>query len=106
VPPFKEESRTFKAPVDEVRDAASDALASLGAKIEESEDRMSLVGTTGWTLFSFGEKVQVTLQSRKDGVHVTVHSTQRVRIALADLGKRNQKNVGSVLNAMATRLSS
>lgn len=53
MPPSEEASRTFSASLEEVREAASDALASLGAKVEVGEDGMSLSGTTGWTLFSF-----------------------------------------------------
>jgi hypothetical protein len=104
--PAEEASRKFAASLDEVRDAASDAIESLGAKVEVSSDKMTLSGTTGWTLFSFGENVQVSLKPEEDDVHVTVRSAQRVRVALLDLGRRNQKNVASVLNAMTTRLGS
>lgn len=104
MPPAYEESRTFSSPLEEVRTAASDALTSIGAKVEVSDDGTTLSGTTGWTLFSFGEKLEIELKPRGDKVDVRVHSTQRVRIALADLGSRNRKNVGAVVNAMATRL--
>jgi hypothetical protein len=102
--PSHTENRTFTAPLDDVRDAARDALAGLGAEVEVSADGTTLTGATGWTLFSFGENVQITLTPQTDDVLVSVQSQQRVRVALLDLGGRNRKNVGSVLGAMATRL--
>ena len=53
----------------------------------------------------FGERVKVTLAPHDDAVAVTVVSEQS-RGQLIDLGRRNQKNVGAILNAMATRLGS
>lgn len=101
----KSETREFLASLDEARDAASDALASLGATVEVSADGKRLSGTTGWSLMSFGEHVEIDLQARGDAVGVTVTSRQR-RAQFLDLGRRNPKNVGEIFNAMATRLRS
>lgn len=102
--PSHQQNRSFAAPLEEVRDAAHDALLALGAEVTESEDGTVLSGRTGWTLFSFGEVVRVTLAPGDGAVGVTVESSQRVRVALMDLGGRNRKNVGSVLSSMASRL--
>ena len=101
----KSEARKFAASVDEARDAASDALASLGATVEVSADGKSVSGTTGWSLMSFGEHVEIDLRSEGDGVEVSVKSMQR-RGQFRDLSRRNDKPVGKILNAMETRLRS
>lgn len=102
--PSHEQQRSFDAPLEQVREAAHDALSSLGSEVEESEDGRVLSGKTGFTAFSFGEKVESALVPDGDTTTVTVGSSQRVRIALLDLGRRNRRNVGAVLNAMASRL--
>jgi hypothetical protein len=92
--------------LDDVRNAASDALASLGAKVETSTVGTTLSGKTGWRLMSFfGENVTIELSPDDDVVHVNVTSDQS-RGQLLDLSRRTQKNVGTILNAMETRLSS
>jgi hypothetical protein len=92
--------------LEDVRIAASDALASLGAKVEVSNDSRTVSGKTGWSLMSFsGENVEINLEPQGDNVLVPVTSKQS-RGQLFDLGNRNQKNVGSVLNAMSKRLGS
>ena len=102
--PEHEQHRTFKAAIEQVREAARDALLSLGSEVEESDDGNVLSGKTGFTVFSFGENVEITLDPEGDTTAVTVRSSQRARIALMDLGSRNRKNVGTVLTAMASRL--
>ena len=100
------DSRTFKAPLEEAKAAASDALASLGAEVEVSGDGRTVFWKTGWSLMSFfGENVEIKLEPQGHQVLVSVTSKQS-RGQLLDLGKRNQKNVGSVLNTMSTRLPS
>jgi hypothetical protein len=99
-----EEVRTFKAPLDEVRRVASDALATLGAEVEISADGTTLSGRTGWTLFSFGENVEITLDPHDDGTQASVSSAHRLRSSRFDLGSTNRKNVGSILASMAGRL--
>jgi hypothetical protein len=100
------DSRTFEASLEKVRDAASDALASLGAKAELSSDGNTVSGKTGWSLMSFfGERVEINLEPQGDHVLVSVTSKQS-RGQLLDLSHRNQKNVGSVLGAMTARLGS
>jgi hypothetical protein len=101
-----EEARTFDAPIEAVRSAASDALTSIGCTVATSSDGTTLSGRTGWSLFSFGENAEVVLDPQDDGVHVTVRSAHRLRTSVLDLGSRNQKNVGSVLASMASRLPS
>jgi hypothetical protein len=103
--PSETQHRTFSASLEDVRSAASDALSSLGAAVEVSEDGTMLSAKTGWTLFSFGQRIEVELRPDADTVDVGVTSTQN-RFQVADLGKRNHKNVGTVLNAMETRLGS
>lgn len=104
--PVATDSRIFKASLEEAKAAASDALASLGAEVEVSSDGKIVSGKTGWSLMSFfGESVEIKLEPLGDQVLVSVTSKQS-RGQLLDLGKRNQKNVGSVLNTMSTRLPS
>lgn len=103
--PSQTQTRTFNSPLEPTREAAHDALLSLGSEVEESPDGKVLSGKTGWTAFSFGEDVVITLEAEDDAsTKVTVESSQRLRIALLDLGARNRRNVGTVLNAMASRL--
>lgn len=103
--PSHTQTRTFNSPLEPTREAAHDALLSLGSEVEESADGSVLSGKTGWTAFSFGEDVVITLEPENDvTTRVTVGSSQRVRVALLDLGSRNRRNVGTVLNAMASRL--
>ena len=54
----------------------------------------------------YWERVYVALKPEEEDVHVTVRSAAKLRVAQLDLGRRNQKNVASVLNAMTTRLGS
>ena len=71
-----------------------------------SGDGRTVSGKTGWSLMSFfGENVEIKLEPRGDQVLVSVTSKQS-RGQPLDLGKGNQKNVGSVPNSMATRLPS
>ena len=106
MPPVETDSRTFKASLEDVRAAASDALASLGAKVDVSSDRKTISGKTGWSAMSFfGEHVEINLKPQGDRVLVSVTSKQS-RGQLLDLARKNEKNVGSVLNAMPTRLGS
>lgn len=98
------QSRTFTAPIEKVREAAHDALLSLGSEVEESDDGNVLSGRTGWTVFSFGERVSIALQPEGDSTTMSVESTSRLPFAVADLGRRNRKNVGTVLTLVAARL--
>lgn len=100
----REQGCTFKAPLERVSEAAHDALLSLGSEVAESEGGRVLSGKTGFTAPSFGENVEITLELDTVETNVTVESSQRVRIALLDLGSRNRRNVGTVLTAMASRL--
>lgn len=102
--PSHVQSRIFNAPIEQVREAAHDALLSLGSAVEESDGGNVLSGKTGFTAFSFGENVVITLVPEGDATKVTVESSQRVRVALLDLGSRNRRNVGTVLTAIASRL--
>ena len=104
MPSIETGSRTFNASLEETRAAACDALASLGADVDVSGDGMTVRGKTGWSLMSFGENVNIELEPQDDEVLVAVSSKQRFQ--LFDLSKRNQRNVGSVLNTMSTRLPS
>ena len=102
--PTESDSRTFNASIEEVREAAADALRSLGAEVEVSENGATVSGTTGWSLMSFfGEKVTINLEPEGDAVRADVHSKQS-RGQFLDLGRRNQKNVGSILSSMSSRL--
>lgn len=103
MPPSATDHRTFTASLEEVRAAASDALSSLGANVEVSEDGTTLSAKTGWSLLSFGQRIEVQLRPDADSVDVGVTSTQN-RFQVADLGKMNQKNVGTILSTMETRL--
>jgi hypothetical protein len=103
--PSHAQSRTFTASIQQVREAAHDALLSLGSEVTESEDGNVLSGKTGWTTFSFGETVEITLEPSDGAVTAEVESRQRMKVALLDLGHRNRRNVGAVLNAMASRLA-
>jgi hypothetical protein len=104
--PAQTETRTFHAPMADVMTAATDALRSLGADIEDGSDGTTVSGKTGWSMFSFfGERVRIDLEQVDDDVRVTVTSRQS-RGQFLDLSRRNQKNVGTVLNAMAMRLGS
>ena len=105
MPPVETGTRTFTAPLEEVRTAASDALASLGADVEVSSDGKTVSGKTGWSLMSFGEHVEISLEPQGKKVLLSVTSKQS-RGQLLDLGKRNEKNVGFILNTMSTRLPS
>jgi hypothetical protein len=92
--------------LDEVRSAARDALTSLGADVESDQDATTISGKTGWSMFSFfGERVRIDLDPGDADVSVSVTSEQS-RGQLLDLSRRNQKNVGSILNSMETRLRS
>ncbi len=102
--PSHAQTRTFNAPLEKAHEAAHDALLSLGSEVVESDDGKVLSGKTGWSAFSFGEDVVITLTPAGDATEVNVESSQRVRIALLDLGSRNRRNVGTVLTAMASRL--
>ena len=98
-----EQHRTFTTTIDDARQAAWDALATLGAEVTVSDDGTSLEAKTGWSLFSFGEVVHVDLQTQGDEVEATVKSRQN-RAQMLDVSRRNHKNVGSVLTAMSARL--
>jgi len=47
--PSERNSRTFNAGVEEVRQVATDALQSLGARVEQSEGGNRISGKTGWS---------------------------------------------------------
>lgn len=88
--------------METARNAAWDALASLGAEVNEEGNQLRAV--TGWSLFSFGEHVEVELTQQDEEVLVTVRSRQK-RGQTLDVSRRNHKNVGSVLSRMSLRLS-
>jgi hypothetical protein len=79
----------------EVRAAARDALGSIGVKVNQSQDGMTSYGNTGWTLFSFGERVTASLQAQDGGALATVRSKQRMPVALLDLGGCNRATLGA-----------
>jgi hypothetical protein len=104
--PSHSETRTFHATMEDVQSAAEDALTSLGAEIAAAPDDMAITGRTGWSMFSFfGERVRIELHPSGDDVRVSVTSEQS-RGQLLDLSRRNEKNVGTILNSMETRLRS
>ena len=78
--------------------------SSLGANVDMSEDGTALSAKTGWCLFSFGQSIEVLLRPGADTtVDVQVTSRQN-RFQVADLGRMNRRNVGSILSSTETRL--
>lgn len=94
------ESRSYDHSFEEVRQVVLDALDDLGFELEET-GRNLIRASTGMSLLSWGENIEIRLIKENGGIRVNISSEAPSQ--LFDWGK-SQENVTSVLSAIEKRL--
>lgn len=96
--------KTFHKPYDDVYKACRDALRDLEIEIvNASKKRGTINGETEFSLFSWGEEIQINLYRKNDGItEVTVESVSQAQ--LFDWG-RNESNEKKILSKLSKLLN-
>jgi len=95
------ESRSYRASLKEVYDASVDALRKCGFEVKDRKEN-SIRATSGFSLRSWGENVEIILIHHNEGVEVRVSSLPAGQ--LFDWGK-SYENVSRILADLDLRLS-
>ena len=94
--------RTYRSNFEKVYNAAKRALKELDINIEYQDREKGIIeASTGTSLFSWGEDIQIRISQRNGDVHVKVKSTSQAQFI--DWG-RNEKNEENILKEITTIL--
>ena len=89
-------SKTYKHSIDELFNASIDALKSIGFNITEKNDK-SVKASSGVSIWSWGEHIQVEFSSTPEGTKVKAFSSAKAQ--LFDWGK-SEENVSKFFAAL------
>lgn len=92
------QSSRFTSSPPAVFDAAHKALASIATVQQVDAEGQYVAGAIGWSLWSWGEDIQVWVKPGSPGTVLTVESRSRATTAVFDWG-RNRRNVDRLLKA-------
>jgi hypothetical protein len=95
------ETKIYKASLKEVYDAALEALKKCGFKIKECKED-SIKATSGISLFSWGESIEISIRPEYEGVRVEVSSVPVAQ--LFDWGK-SRENISKIFSNLEAELS-
>jgi hypothetical protein len=94
------ESRTYKRSLGEVFEASVRALKNSGFEVTEKGTH-TIKASSGITLRSWGEVIQIELSSTAEGVKVNITSEPKAQ--LFDLGK-SAENVRKIFSELSKKL--
>ena len=95
------ESKMYNNSLTEVLEASVQALKNCGFEVTEKSTHI-IRASSGITLRSWGEDIQVKLSTTSNGVKVNITSVPKAQ--LFDLGK-SEENVRRIFSALSKELS-
>ena len=90
---------TFTSSPAAVFDAVHKALASISVVQEVDAEGQYAAGAIGWSMRSWGERIQIWVEPAPPGTILTVESRCKVRTQVIDWG-RNRSNVDRLLETV------